>query len=90
MHSFADFTHDNTYMCNTLTCVFFSGADYDILKAIFYNVARNPYNIRTDLEDNHGFEICDHERDFIGGRMIAENIEHAILYSRRMIVILTE
>ncbi len=70
----------------------FSSADPDhkIFKAIFYNVAANPYNIRTELEDRHGFEICDHERDFIGGRTIADNIEHAIMHSRRMIVLLTE
>ena len=77
-------------MYNNEFFTYFSGADYDIFKALFYNVHENPYNIRTVLEDHHGFEICDHERDFIGGRMIADNIEHAIMCSRRMIVLLTE
>ena len=41
------------------------------------------------LEDNFGFKICMHERDFTVGDTIPANIEVAVNHSRRMIMILS-
>uniref|UniRef100_A0A8D9F9P7 Protein toll n=1 Tax=Cacopsylla melanoneura TaxID=428564 RepID=A0A8D9F9P7_9HEMI len=36
------------------------------------------------------YKVCHHERDFIGGRMITEQIEEKVYQSRRTIIVLTE
>ncbi len=45
---------------------------------------------RYILEDKHGFELCVHTRNFIGGTAIATNITLAVQKSRRTIVLLTQ
>ncbi len=50
----------------------------------------NPRDTRYLLEEEHGFELCVHSRNFIGGTAIATNITHAVRLSRRMIILLTE
>ena len=42
------------------------------------------------LEDEHGLRLCFHERDFIPGRPIAENIIQAIMNSRRTLILLSK
>lgn len=42
------------------------------------------------LEDEHGLRLCIHERDFIPGRPIAENIIQAIMNSRRTLILLSK
>ncbi len=42
------------------------------------------------LEEDHGFELCVHSRNFIGGTAIATNIVNAVRMSRRTIIFLTE
>ena len=37
----------------------------------------------------HGYKICWHRRDFEPGTQISENIEDAIVHSRRMVLIIT-
>ena len=39
--------------------------------------------------EERGFKICWHQRDFVPGTNIAENIADAIEHSRRMIIILS-
>ena len=41
------------------------------------------------LEDEHGFKLCVHERDFELGKEIRENITMAVNSSRRTTVVLT-
>ncbi len=71
----------------------FSQADLDAMEAIFYPLDDPTYdqrNVQLVLERSHGLTICDHVRDFIAGRGIINNIEHAITTSRRMIILLSE
>ena len=39
------------------------------------------------LENEHGYTLCVHERDFTVGDTIVANIEAAINHSRRMIMV---
>ncbi|XP_060075268.1 toll-like receptor 4 [Ylistrum balloti] len=41
------------------------------------------------LEDNHGLRLCLHQRDFIPGEDIAQNITNAIHQSRKTVIILS-
>ena len=50
----------------------------------------DPANINMRLEEEEGFVVCDHTRDFIPGRSVIGNIEHPMLSSRRMICLLSE
>ena len=45
--------------------------------------------LRPKLEDEHGFHLCIHDRDFVPGAAITENIITAIESSRRVILVLT-
>ncbi len=70
-----------------------SQADLDHMEAIFYPLDDPTYDQRTVrlvLERTHGLTVCDHVRDFIAGRGIINNIEHAITTSRRMVILLSE
>ena len=72
---------------------YFSQADLDDMEAIFYPLddpTYNPYTVQLVLERTHGLTVCDHVRDFIPGRGIINNIEHAMTTSRRMIILLSE
>ncbi len=74
-------------------CTYFSQADLDDMWAIFYPLDDPTYDQRTVklvLERTHGLSVCDHVRDFIAGRGIINNIEHALTRSRRIIVLLSE
>ena len=46
-------------------------------------------NLMTELEDEHGFKLCVHERNFDLGVPIRDNITKAVNSSRRTIVALT-
>ena len=43
-----------------------------------------------ELEENYGINLCIHQRDFLPGNYIAENILQAIKSSRMVVVVLTE
>ena len=69
-----------------------SNDDIVMMKTIF--TPGDPQDILQEthyiLEDNHGFELCVHTRNFIGGSAIATNITLAVQRSRRTIVLLTQ
>ena len=69
-------------------CVFlfpFSNEDFDFMSDIFMkDDTSNLY-----LEDDFHFEIILHQRDFIPGLSIQDNIADAITQSRRMFTILS-
>ena len=71
---------------------FCSNNDIQMMKRIFTN--GDPQDVtqvtRYILEEEHGFELCVHNRNFIGGTAIATNITNAVRMSRRTIVFLTE
>ena len=46
--------------------------------------------IIVELEENHGLELCLHQRNFLPGDYIAENILQAIKNSRMMVIVLTD
>ncbi len=68
--------------------IFYSNEDEDIMKSIF--VTQKPGYTSFILEEEHGFELCVHSRNFMGGTAIATNIANAILLSRRTIILLTQ
>ena len=41
------------------------------------------------LEEELGFSVCIHERDFMPGKCILENIQNAIEKSRRTIAVIS-
>ena len=41
------------------------------------------------LEEDHGFKLIIHERDFMPGAQILANIAEAVTKTRRMIMLLT-
>ncbi len=47
-------------------------------------------NIKLDIEIDHGFKLFIHQRDFIAGKTIMDNILHGINTSRRVIFILSK
>ncbi len=70
----------------------FSGLDLDDMEPMFYPFDDPTYDQRTIkifLERTYGFMICDHVRDFIGGRQIPDQIEEAMDKSRRFICLLS-
>ena len=46
--------------------------------------------IVVELEENHGLELCLHQRNFLPGNYIAENILQAIKNSRMIVIVLTD
>ena len=67
---------------------FHSNDDIDMMKKIF--ATDNPEETRFHLEEEHGFELCVHSRNFIAGTAIATNITLALQRSRRTIILLTQ
>ena len=47
------------------------------------------FKLVQELEHNYGFKLCIHHRDFIVGMDIADNIEDAIIKSRKVIAIVS-
>ncbi len=47
-------------------------------------------HIQVYLEEELGFKLCIHERDFMPGTSIIGNIEDAVKHSRRTIVIVSK
>ncbi len=46
-------------------------------------------HVQVYLEEELGFRLCIHERDFVVGETIPANIQAAINHSRRMIMIIS-
>ncbi len=46
-------------------------------------------NTRYILEEEDGFDICVHTRNFIAGILVTTNIANAVKVSRRTIILLT-
>ena len=44
----------------------------------------------AELEEKHGLSLCVHQRDFLAGNYIAENILEAIKSSRMTVILLTD
>ena len=65
-----------------------SNDDIEMMKRIF--TAGDPQEMHFILEKDHGFELCLHSRNFLGGTAIAANIVNAVRLSRRTIILLTE
>ena len=66
--------------------------DKDFDAFVSYHSKDRPWVCNTlmpQLEDEHGFKLCVHERDFEIGIPIRENITKAVNSSRRTIVVLT-
>ena len=76
---------------------------YDIIPAeateykydVFVSYAEEDYlftkdEICVELEENHGLELCLHQRNFLPGNYIAENILQAIKNSRMIVIVLTD
>ncbi len=59
-----------------------------MMKKIF--TTGDPQETHYILEDDHGFELCVHNRNFIAGTAIATNITNAVRMTRRTIILLTE
>ncbi len=47
-------------------------------------------HIQVYLEEELGFKLCIHERDFMPGTSIISNIEEAVKHSRRTIIIISK
>ena len=47
-------------------------------------------NVREKLENEYGYVCCDHERDFIPGWKIVDNITHCIMSSVKTVIVLSE
>ncbi len=74
------------YYILLILCVF-SDDDSGLLKEIF--TTRDPDNTRYLLEEEYGFDICVHSRNFIAGEPETGLISRAVNLSRRTIVLLT-
>ena len=61
-----------------LSFLFFSQPDEDLVETEIVNYL-----------EGHGFKICWHQRDFMPGTNIAENIADATENSRRMIFVIS-
>ena len=46
--------------------------------------------LRPRLEDNQSFRLCIHDRDFVVGAAVSDNITSAVKLSRRMVLILSK
>ncbi len=47
-------------------------------------------HVKQYLENELGYKLCFHERDFVVGESIPANIEAAINHSRRMILLISK
>ena len=47
------------------------------------------YVLRQVLENEYGFKLCIHHRDFLAGEFIMDNVEEAILTSRKVIAVVS-
>ncbi len=69
--------------------IFFSHADLSWIIDVFWK-KRGGGNTRLDIELDYGFRLFIHQRDFVVGRSIMENIRHGIEKSRRIIFIMSK
>ena len=63
----------------------FSSEDDMIMRDIFMKEDGNT----AILEEDHGFQLILHERDFMPGVLITSNMEEAVTQTRRMIMLLS-
>ncbi len=66
----------------------FSNEDKKIMKHIF--TTKDDDERKYILEEDHGFELCVHTRNFMAGILITTNIANAVRLSRRIIILLTQ
>lgn len=67
----------------------FSAQDDNLMKDIFMRMDDNTGNRCVVLEEEHGFKIILHQRDFMPGEVILCNIAESVRKTRRMIMLLT-
>ncbi len=67
---------------------YYSNEDAQIMRRIF--TTGGPQDITYILEEQHGFELCVHSRNFMGGTAIATNIANAVRLSLRTIILISE
>ena len=65
----------------------FSNDDMKLMKRMF--TTEDQAYTRYILEEDHGFDLCVHSRNFLAGIPILTNISNAVRVSRRTIVLLT-
>ncbi len=72
-----------TQDCTLLLC---SEKDFALMKEMFLK-----YDALTViLEEDHGFKLVLHQRDFLAGRAILTNMAEMVTTSRRMIMLLSK
>ena len=71
--------------CQRLSIPNFSAEDDLIMREIFMKEDGNT----AILEEDHGFQLILHERDFMPGVPITSNMEEAVTQTRRMIMLLS-
>ena len=51
----------------------------------------NPHALRVlQLMEEHGYRVCYHERDFLPGELIADNMTHGVVRSKRTVCLISE
>ena len=74
--------HLSRFNCNVFVD---SERDVELMKDIFLK-----YDKMTPiLEEDHGFELILHQRDFVPGQVILSNIVEAVNNSRKMLMLLS-